>query len=58
MEGRRSAGISDLYGVEILGKGKSFSQEILNGIDYQNVNSSKWTSDKNTNALVKELINN
>ena len=58
VEGRRSAGISDLYGVEILGKGKSFSQEILNGIDYQNVNSSKWTSDKNTNALVKELINN
>ena len=27
-------------------------------MDYENINSSKWTSDKNTNTLIKELINN
>ena len=58
VEGRKSAGISDLYGVEVLAKGKEFTVEALEGIDYANVNSAKWTSDKATNALVRELINN
>jgi len=56
--GKKSAGISDLYGVEILPKGKDITIEVLRDIDYDNINSSKWTSDKNTNALVRDLINN
>jgi len=28
------------------------------GIDYSNVNPNKWTSDKEKNDLIKELINN
>ena len=55
---KKSAGISDLYGVEILEKDKEITSEILNGIDYENVNSNKWTSDKETNALIRDLINN
>jgi DNA-directed RNA polymerase subunit beta len=58
VQGKKSTGISDLYGVEIVPKGKEFTQTILKDIDYQNVNSLKWTSDKNTNALVRALINN
>lgn len=58
VEGRKSAGISDLYGVEIIPKGKAFTMEALQNIDYANVNSNKWTNDKNTNALVRDLINN
>ena len=58
LEGKKSAGISDLYGVEIIAKGKEFDPEVLRGIEYQNINSSKWTSDKKTNELVRDLIGN
>ena len=55
---RKSAGISDLYNVEIIPKGKEITADKLREIDYQNVNSGKWTSDKNANALIQKLINN
>ncbi|MBR6001756.1 MAG: DNA-directed RNA polymerase subunit beta [Bacteroidales bacterium] len=58
VEGKKSAGISDLYGVEILAKGKPFTAEVLRGIDYENVATAKWTSDKAANALIRDLINN
>ena len=55
---RKSAGISDLYNVEIVPKDKKFTTEILNDIDYQNINSNKWTADKDANAMIRDLINN
>ena len=58
VEGKKSAGISDLYGVEIIPKDKTIAFTDIRDIDYENINSSKWTSDKNTNVLVRELINN
>ena len=58
VEGKKSAGISDLYGVELIAKGKAFTMEALQDIDYANVNSNKWTNDKNANALIRDLINN
>ncbi len=58
VKGKKCAGISDLYGVEIIAKGKEITSEALEGIDYQNVNSSKWTTEKGTNALIQDLINN
>ncbi len=57
-EGKKSAGISDLYGAEIIAKGKVITVEELRNIDYTNINSSKWTSDKSNNALIRDLINN
>ncbi len=58
VEGKTSVGISDLYGVEIIPKGKNITAEQLKTIDFENINSNKWTSDKNTNILVRNLINN
>ena len=58
VEGKKSAGISDLYGVEILAKGKGFTADLLRSIDYENVSTAKWTSDKAANALIRALINN
>jgi len=58
VKGKKCAGISDLYGVEIIAKGKEITSEALADIDYQNVNSSKWTTEKGTNALIQDLINN
>ncbi|MCR5003894.1 MAG: DNA-directed RNA polymerase subunit beta [Bacteroidales bacterium] len=55
---RKSAGISDLYGVEIIPKGKNITVEQIESIDYQNINSNKWTSDKAQNLLIRDLINN
>ena len=65
VEGKKSAGVYDLYDVEIIRKGDSFSADVLRGIDYANVNSNKWVSiEKNKkeenriNGLISELINN
>ena len=55
---RKSAGVSDLYGVEIVPKDKKFTAEQLRAIDYDNINSNKWTTDKDTNILIRDLINN
>ncbi|HRT83981.1 MAG TPA: DNA-directed RNA polymerase subunit beta, partial [Bacteroidales bacterium] len=58
LEGKQSQGINDLYGAEIIGKGVIFKIDLLDKIDYENINPVKWTSDKNTNNLIKQLINN
>ncbi len=58
ISGKKSAGVGDLYGAEILPKGEAFTREILDQIDYNNVNPTKWTSDKKSNDLIKALINN
>ncbi len=58
ISGKKSAGVGDLYGAEILPKGEAFTREILDQIDYNNVNPTKWTSDKKSNELIKALINN
>ena len=55
---KKSAGISDLYGVEIIAKDKKITTDALKAIDYENINSNKWTADKDTNVLIRDLINN
>ena len=57
-KGKKSAGVNDLYDVEIIAKGKEITVEKLKTIDFQNINSSNWTTDEKTNILVQELINN
>ena len=58
VSGKKSAGVGDLYGVKILPKGESFSRELLEQIDYNNVNPAGWTTDKKNSELIKALINN
>jgi len=55
---KKSAGVSDIYGVEVVAKDKRFTAEVLKSIDYENINTGRWTTDKDTNVLVRELINN
>ena len=57
-EGKKSSGVSDLFGVDIIKKGDLFTRENLSAIEYNNINPVKWTSDKNTNGLINTLINN
>ena len=58
IKNKKSAGISDIYGVEIIEKDKRITAEAVKDIDYDNVNSDKWTSDEQTNLLIRDLINN
>lgn len=58
LQSKESQGVGDLYGVEIIAKGKPFNKTVLEAIDYENINPTKWTSDKHTNNLIKLLINN
>ena len=55
---RKSAGITDLYGVEIIAKDAKITMDKIKAIDYENINSNRWTTDDATNELVRDLINN
>ena len=55
---RKSAGVTDLYGMEIIAKDKKFSADVLRSIDYENINSNRWTLDEDVNLLIRDLINN
>ena len=56
VNGKKSAGVSDLYGVEIFPKGKEFTLQGLRDADYQNISTAKWCNDAKTSAMVRELI--
>ncbi|MDP2724203.1 MAG: DNA-directed RNA polymerase subunit beta [Bacteroidales bacterium] len=56
--GRTSQGVTNNYGEMVIAPKVKFTQKILQGIDYTEVNPDKWTTDKDKNDLVKILINN
>ena len=58
VNGKKSAGIYELDGTEVIAKGKDINVSDLRNINYENIDSSKWTADKNSNVLIRELINN
>ncbi|MCF8302979.1 MAG: DNA-directed RNA polymerase subunit beta [Bacteroidales bacterium] len=56
--GRTSQGVYNSFKEEIVPKKTKFTTKILSEIDYLNVNANKWTTDKDRNDMVKELVNN
>ena len=56
--GKVSQGVHNIFKEEIVPKKIKFTQKILSSIDYTNINPNKWTTDKETNTLIKELLNN
>lgn len=58
VNGKTSQGVMDYYGTELIGKGIKFTQKVLVELDYLNVNPNKWTTDKDKNTTIKNLINN
>lgn len=58
VSGKTSQGVYNNFKEEIIPKKVKFTQKMLMGIDYLNVNPGKWTTDKDVNELVKTLINN
>ena len=58
LDGKVVNNLVDLYGVELASKGAKFTARMLANIDYENVNPNKWTTDKECNTLVKQVVNN
>ncbi|MFY7670150.1 DNA-directed RNA polymerase subunit beta [Tenacibaculum sp. MEBiC06402] len=56
--GKTSQGIHNDLGEEVLPKGKKFTQKMLNSVDDFTHLSGTWTTDKELNKLVGELIHN
>ena len=57
-EGKTSVGVKNNMGEVSIAKGSKFTKEILENIDYEAVQLSKWTSDAHKNALIAQLIIN
>jgi DNA-directed RNA polymerase subunit beta len=58
VNGKTSQGVKDFYNVDIIPKGTKFTIKMLQDIDYMNVNSNKWTTDKAKNEIIKKLSHN
>ncbi len=56
--GKTSQGIFNDLGEEVLPKGKKFTQKMLNSVDDFTHLHGTWTTDKELNSLVKELVHN
>jgi len=58
VSGKVSQGVYNNFKEEVLPKKAKFTQKMLLAVDYLSVNPNKWTTDKEKNALIGELINN
>ncbi|MDR2679767.1 MAG: DNA-directed RNA polymerase subunit beta [Tannerella sp.] len=55
---KMSTGVKDYLNMEIIAKGSKFIRKALEDLDYNTIQVSKWTSDSQTNELIKNLILN
>ncbi len=55
---RTSQGVKNNFGEIVVPTKTKFTQKILSGLDFVNINTDKWTTDKDKNDLIKILINN
>jgi len=58
VNGKTSQGVKDYFGKEVIAKGVKFTQKTLQELDYMNINPSKWTTDKEKNEVIRDLLHN
>jgi len=58
VNGKSSQGVTNSLKEEVVSKGTKFNQKLLEKIDYIDVNPNHWTTDNDTNELVKTLLHN
>jgi DNA-directed RNA polymerase subunit beta len=58
VSGKTSQGVTNNFKEVVIPKKAKFTQKALSGVDYLTVNPSKWTTDKEKNELIKQVINN
>ena len=55
---RKSNGVKDFLGTDIIAKDHKFTASVLKDIDYDTINLSNWTDDEHTNDLIRQTIVN
>jgi DNA-directed RNA polymerase subunit beta len=58
VNGKVSQGVYNNFKEEILPKKVKFTQKMLMTLDYNNINPNKWTTDKERNDQIKQLLYN
>lgn len=58
VNGRTSQGVKNNLNVDIIPKGTKFTLKKLQELNYLNVNTNKWTTDKKRNVTIKLLFHN
>jgi DNA-directed RNA polymerase subunit beta len=58
VNGKTSQGVKDMNGVEVIGKGAKFTMKQLQDLNYENINPTKWTTDKQKNDQIRDLLHN
>ena len=58
LKGKTSQGVNSIYNEELVTKGTKFSNKVLKTINYQQVDYTNWTDEKNTNSLIATLLHN
>ncbi len=58
VSGKVSQGVHNNFKEEVIPRKTKFTQKLLLGIDYLNVNPHKWTTDKAKNKLIAQVVNN
>ena len=58
LAGKTSNGVYNNHKEELVPKKVKFTAKLLKDLNYEDINASRWTSDKETNAMVRELLNN
>jgi DNA-directed RNA polymerase subunit beta len=58
VNGKTSQGVTNIYNDELIPKGTKFTQKQLMDIDYSNITTNNWTTDKDKNELVREILSN
>ncbi len=57
-KGKKSNGVTDYMGVEVIPTGAKFTMGAIQAIDFVGVHISGWTDDEHTNELIAKLITN
>ncbi len=57
-DGKISQGVKDFMNTELIPKGVKFIQSELYKLDYSTIQVSKWTTDENTNKMIRDVIVN
>ena len=58
VNGKTSQGVKDYMNQDVIPKGVKFTQKVLLDLDYNTVNPTKWTTDKDKNDTIKGLLHN
>ncbi len=58
VSGKTAQGVTDNSNNVVIPKGAKFTQKLLSDIDFEDINPAKWTTDKDKNDSIKQLLHN